>query len=73
MHAPRPSFTSSRLAALLRRAHVVIRHHRHYRQPIDARAVVERVPAAAARPGEDVVQYRALLEEAVRSLIHDVR
>ncbi|MCU1281728.1 MAG: hypothetical protein JWM53_5274 [bacterium] len=58
---------------LLRRAHAVVEHHRYHRQPIDAREVVGRVLATYPSRAARIVQYRALLEEAVDSLIRGFR
>jgi hypothetical protein len=56
---------------LLRRARVIIEHYRRYNQPVDAREVVRRT--LATQPPEKILQYRALLEEAVESFIHGFR
>ena len=59
---------------LLRLDQVVVRHHRYHQQAVDAHEVVERVLATydPGRPGI-AHQYRGLLQEAVRSLIHGIR
>lgn len=56
---------------LLRRAWVIVEHYRRHRQPVDAREVVRRT--LASQPQEKIVQYRAILEEAVESFIHGFR
>ncbi|MCW3031432.1 MAG: hypothetical protein JWM66_1565 [Solirubrobacterales bacterium] len=58
---------------LLRRAHIVVEHHRYRGQPIDVRDVVERVLATSPFVGKEVLRYRALLQEAVASLIRGLR
>jgi len=59
---------------LLRRVQVVVQHHRHFEQPIDAREVVALVLAEhERRQREKIVQYRSILEDAVRALVHDIR
>ncbi len=68
--ARRPD-SASQWERLLRRACVIVRHHRYHRQPVEARDVVDRVLRHAG--DENIVQYRGALEEAVRSLIHDLR
>ena len=56
---------------LLRRASNIVAHYRFFNQPIDAREVVRRT--LATQPQEKILQYRALLEEAVESLIRGFR
>jgi hypothetical protein len=73
MEAHGRSWSSTVFEQLLRRAQIVIQHHRYRQQPIDAREVVDRVRATYERRLENFVQYRGVLEEAVRSLIHGVR
>jgi hypothetical protein len=50
---------------LLRRAQLIVQHHRYHGQPVDARQVVQRVLASHPSPA----RYRALLEEAVDSIL----
>jgi hypothetical protein len=58
---------------LLRRVQIVVGHHRYRGLAVDARAVVQRVLASyPARPPR-LLQYRALLEEAVDSLVRGFR
>lgn len=61
------------LRRLLQRAEVVVRHHRHLKQPIDTQRVVQLVLAGQAARSAEVGLYRALLEEAVGSLLHGLR
>jgi hypothetical protein len=59
---------------LLRRAQVVVQHHRYHQQAVDAHEVVERVLATCdAGRASIALQYRGLLQEAVLSLIHGIR
>ena len=56
---------------LLRRARVIVEHYRRHQQPIDAREVVRRT--LARQPRAMILQYRALLEEAVESFLRGFR
>jgi hypothetical protein len=55
------------LTQLLRRAQLVVRHHRFHGQEVDPREVAERV-VAGHNP-----RYRQLIEEAVAALVHGLR
>jgi hypothetical protein len=57
-------------AQLLRRASLIIRHHRYHRQPVDDRDVVERLLAAF---GSGADRHRGVLAEAVAALMHGFR
>jgi len=52
---------------LLRRVAVIVAHYRRFRLPVDAREVARR--ALAAQSGEKNLACRAVLEEAVASLV----
>jgi hypothetical protein len=56
---------------LVRRAQLIAAHQRFYGLRIDAREVARR--ALASQPDASIVQYRALLEEAVASFLHGFR
>ena len=59
---------------LLRRAQIVVQHHRYHQQAVDAHEVVERVLATCdAGRANMALQYRGLLQQAVLSLIHGLR
>ena len=62
------------VAQLMRRVQIVIEHHRHHQQEIDAREIVAYVLAEQARKHQgQLAQIRCLLEEAAQSLIHGLR
>lgn len=62
------------LQELLRRLRTVVEHHRYHGQSVDARQMVALVLAEFERSHQQqIVQYRATLEEAVRALLHDIR
>ena len=59
---------------LLRRAQIVVQHHRYHQQAVDASEVVERVLATCdADRARLALRYRGLLQQAVSSLIHGLR
>ena len=62
---------ASLVEQLFRRARVIVEHYRRYQQPVEAREVVRRT--LATQPPEKILQYRALLEEAVESFLRGFR
>jgi hypothetical protein len=73
MELDRKARDAAVLERLLRRAGLVIQHYRYRGQPVDVRGVVRRVLTSCKDRPENVMQYRADLEAAVRSLIHGFR
>jgi hypothetical protein len=74
MESGAPPWQTAVLQQLLRRLHIVVEHHRHHRQSVDARDVVGLVLAEHERRHRDqIIKYRAALEDAVRSLLYGIR
>jgi hypothetical protein len=74
MPADRADWESALLEQLMRRVQIVVEHHRHHEQPLDARQIVAYVLAEHERKHRgELAQIRSMLEEAVRSLIHGLR
>jgi len=55
----------------LRRAFVILRHYRRHNLPIDARQIAHR--ALATQPPATARRYRALVEQAIDSVVRGFR
>lgn len=61
-------------ARLLRRAHIIVEHHRYHGQEIDPRDIAERALRGQGPTGDAPLgRYRQPLEEAVSALVHGLR
>ena len=71
--ADQPTDDGAVFAQLLRRAALVVRHHRFHQQEVDPSDVVERVLAGSGRDGEPLARWRGPLLEAIAALMHGLR
>ncbi len=71
--ADQPNDEGALFAQLLRRATVIVQHHRFHQQEIDAHDVADRVVAGRGPDGEPLGRWRGPLAEAIAALMHGLR